>query len=143
MAIDDDEVAGRQRTHDVAGKLAQQGNEVLNAQGERSRRPVMLAREADGDGRKLPEIELIAPARNDAARELFRDDDVGIERQMRAVLLDRPDRQAEDRGCAQTLRYLGRGELSDRPDRWRAYHDARDRNQPVSMRMRTRSLRTK
>ena len=54
MAIDDDEIAGRQRTHDVAGKLPQQGDEVLNAQGERSRRPVMLARQTDGNGGKLP-----------------------------------------------------------------------------------------
>ena len=54
VTIDDREIARRQRAHDVAGKIAQQRNEIMDASGERARRPVVLAREPDGNGRELP-----------------------------------------------------------------------------------------
>jgi hypothetical protein len=103
----------------------------------------MLARERDRNGRELPQVELLAPARDDAAGQLLGDDHVGIERQVRPVLLDCAERQAEDRRLLQTPGDLGKGEASDRSREGRARHDPPRRNQPLIMRMRTRSLRRK
>jgi len=63
----------------------------------------MLARETDRLRRQLPQIIGVAPARDDAPCEFLRQDNVCIERQVRAMLLDRADRQAQDRACAQAL----------------------------------------
>jgi hypothetical protein len=68
----------------------------------------MLAREADRNDRQLPEVELLAPLCHDRAREPFGYHHIGVERQMRTVLLDRAERQAQDRGLADQPRALGR-----------------------------------
>jgi len=116
VTIDDDEIACRQRAHDFSPNVAQQGDKVLERERERAGRPIVLAREPERDARQLPHVEPVAPARDDAARERFGDNDVGVERQMRAVLLDRPERQAENRGLLQALGHLDKGELSQRAD---------------------------
>ena len=82
----------------------------------------MLARETDRLRRQLPQIIGVAPARDDAAREFLRQDDVGIERQVRAMLLDRANRQAQDRARPQALRDVGVGQLADRPARHVLWH---------------------
>ena len=114
MAIDDDEVARRQGTHDLARVFAQHGSEVLHRERERARRPIVLAREAERKRRQAPQVERIAGLRNDAPREPFRHDQIGVEWQVPAVLLDRPERQAKDRRLLETPRHVGRGKLSDR-----------------------------
>jgi hypothetical protein len=115
VPVDDHEVARRQRAHDIARQIADERDEIRDAERERARRPVVLARQAHGDGRQLPQIELVAPARDDAARELLGHDHVGVEREMRAVLLDGADRQTEDRGLPQSPGHLGKCEVPDRP----------------------------
>src|SRR5258707_1107950 len=79
-----------------AGKLAQMCEKACDGERERAGGPVVLAREANRNGRQLPEVELLAPVRHDLAREPFRDHDIGVEREMRTVLLDRAERQAQD-----------------------------------------------
>ena len=54
VTIDDCQIARRQGARDVARELAQQRDEGLDGERQRSRRPIVLARERDRDGRKLP-----------------------------------------------------------------------------------------
>ena len=82
----------------------------------------MLARETDRLRRQLPQIIGVAPARDDAAREFLRQDNVRIERQVRAMLFDRANRQAQDRARPQALRNVGVGQLADRPARHVLWH---------------------
>ena len=101
MAVDDGKIARRQGAHHVARQIAQQGHESLDRERERAGRPVMLARQPDRHARQLPQVEVLAPARHDATREPFGHHHVGVERQMRPVLLDRSERQAEHGGLGE------------------------------------------
>jgi hypothetical protein len=94
VAVEDQKIARRQRAHERTGKLAQMRDKACDRKRERAGGPVMLAREANRNSRQLPEVELLAETRHDLAREPFRHHDIGVERQMRAVLLDRAEWQA-------------------------------------------------
>ena len=72
VPVDDQEIARRQRADDLVARCPRQADEALERQAQRARRPIVLAREADGDGRKLPQVEVVTPARDDPARELPR-----------------------------------------------------------------------
>ena len=122
VPIDDQEIARRQRADDLVRDVLDQPDEAFERQAHGARRPIVLAREAKGDGRKLPQVEVVTPTRDDPARELLGDDPVGIERQMRPVLLDRADRQAEDRGLLEIAGNLGKREVAERSAWWRATH---------------------
>ena len=111
MAVDDGEVARRQAARDRASEVAQQRAHAGKRQRQRAGRPFVLAREADGERRQLPTIVGLAEARDDAAGVFLGQHGVGVERQMRAVLLDRADRQAEDRAFAQQLADFRRRKL--------------------------------
>ena len=72
MAVDDREIARRQRAHDRRREIAHIGRKALDRQAERAGRPVVLAREADRQRRKLPEVELLAPALEQTAASILR-----------------------------------------------------------------------
>ena len=68
----------------------------------------MLTCETYRECRHLPEIVSFDPTANDAAGEFFRQHGIGIERQMRAVLFDRTDRQSKES--------TSRADASERPE---------------------------
>jgi hypothetical protein len=72
----------------------------------------VLARESDRERWQLPQIEFAAPALDNALRYGLGDDDIGVEWQMRPVLLDRAERQAQDRGVRDRARRFLEGQLA-------------------------------
>ena len=114
MTIDDDEVARRQRrtilpaiSWSSTAKFSTDRQSVPGAQSCSRERPIEQRRQ-------LPQIEPLAPARDKRARELFRDDHVGIERQMRAMLLDRARSAGRGWRLARVCGHFREGQLGDR-----------------------------
>jgi len=54
VAVDDHQIARRQGTDDLTRDVLEQRDEAFERQAHRARRPIVLARQADGDGRELP-----------------------------------------------------------------------------------------
>src|SRR6185295_699430 len=113
MSVDDHEIARRQRARKLAPKLADMRDEMRQRKAERAGSPIVLARYADRYRRQLPEIEFLAPTRDDAAGKLLGDDHVGIERKVRTVLLDGAERKQENRRWLEALADLGECQLCD------------------------------
>src|SRR6516165_1092725 len=74
----------------------------------------MLSGKADGDRRQQPEIELIAPTSNDSPCKLLRNDGVRVKRQVRAMLLERSERQTQDRALPEPAAHIRKCQLSHR-----------------------------
>ena len=68
VAVDDQEIARRQRAGDLAAEIAQICRHAGDRERQRARRPVVLARQPDRNRRQPPEIVGLAPALDDAAR---------------------------------------------------------------------------
>src|SRR5450830_429933 len=82
----------------------------------------MLARKAYRQRWKLPKIQGLAPAGDDAVGKFLGQHDIGIERQVRAMLLDRTDRQAKYRALAENLRDFRESKLADQSTRASVWH---------------------
>src|SRR5215831_12417948 len=84
----------------------------------------MLACEANCQCWHLPEIEDLAPAGDNPTGEFLGQHNVGIERQVRTVLLKRAYRHAKDRTCAQAPGDLEKCQVADCSARHRTFHVA-------------------
>ena len=62
-----------------------------------------------------PEVVTVTPTLDDPPCERFGQHRIGIQRQMRTVLLRRSHRHAKDRGRVQALRYLLERQIADQP----------------------------
>src|SRR5450631_573705 len=103
VAIDDRQIARRQRASNLAPKVAHEGRHSLDRQRHGAGRPFMLARKTCRHRWKLPKIESFAPSVNDEASKTLSQYDIGVERQVGAMLLDRADRQTKYRPLAEKL----------------------------------------
>src|SRR5450830_165504 len=122
VTVDDDEIARRQRAGDLASEIAHESRHALDRQRHGAGRPFMLARKAYRQRWKLPKIQGLAPAGDDAVGKFLGQHDIGIERQVRAMLLDRTDRQAKYRALAENLRDFRESKLADQSTRASVWH---------------------
>ena len=90
VTIDDGEMARRKTARNLAPEVAHESGHSLYRKRQRPGRPLVFARKAHCQRRQLPQIICRGPSADDTASEFFRQDDIGIKRQMRAMLLDRP-----------------------------------------------------
>src|ERR1019366_10338421 len=122
VTVDDGEIARRQRAGDLASQITHECRHALDRQRHSAGRPFMLACKAYRQRWKLPKIQGLAPAGDDAAAKFLGQHNIGIERQMGAMLLDRTDRQAKYRALAENLRDFWESKLADQSARRSVWH---------------------
>ncbi len=103
VPVDDQKIARRQRAGEFAGEIAQERRHAADRQRQRPRRQSCSRdRPTDIDGSRQ-RSSFFPPALDDAPGERLGQHGVGVERQMRAVLLHRSHRQAQDGARAERV----------------------------------------
>ena len=105
VTVEEDEPPGR-RHRRAPTEVVEHGQERRSREPDRARRPGVLVRLAVGQRRQQPGVDLVAPLGDGRLGDVVGDHQVGVERQVRAVLLDGADRLHEDRALRQQLGHL-------------------------------------
>ena len=95
VAVEEHELAGRRHRH-AAADVVEHGEQRRRRQPDRAGRPGVLVRLGVGERRQQPHVELVADPLDRGLGDALGDQQVGVERQVRAVLLDRPERLDDD-----------------------------------------------
>ena len=101
------------RRRDAAPEVVEHGEQRRRRQPDRARRPGVLVRLRVGERRQQPRVELVADPLDGGLGHPFGDQQVGVERQVRAVLLDRAERLHDDAVGCERRGELGCAELAE------------------------------
>jgi len=115
VPVDEHELARRQHG-DAAADVVEDGEQRRRRQPHGAGRPGVLVRLRVGEGRQQPSVVGIAVFGDGGLGDLAGDHEVGVEREVRPVLLDGTEGLQHDRAGGQALGYL-RGPQLGQPSR--------------------------
>ena len=92
---------------DAAPDVVEHGEQCRRRQPDRARRPGVLVRLRVRERRQQPRVELVADPRDGSLGHPFGDQQVGVERQVRSVLLERAERLHHDAVGSECARRAG------------------------------------
>ena len=141
VAVHEHEPAGRRHRH-AAPDVVEHGEHRRRRQPDRARRPGVLVRLRVGERRQQPHVELVADTLDGGRAPRARRSAGRCERQVRTVLLDRPERLDEDAARVEAACDVGRPQVGERRSVSHARHATRRRPMMARRRRRRRSTGT-